>query len=578
MKNFNFSDRTDWNISDKLKVFGRYSRFKTTLDQDNYTPNNSRAMPNDNGGVMNSRNIGGDVVWTQSATTVWNFRGSFASLEDDYSAPAAAVGVQGLSEFWPSNPWYTPYTKDMPLVYYPYIGINGQTTAGYGKGGYWYQHPRHYSFSGKMSQARGKHYFKAGAEHRRHIGTGIFPNLMNFNFYPDTTANTYLNPDTARFGDAHASFLLGAVDNRSNATGVPFQQAYIPFIGLYVHDDVKVSRRLTLNFGLRYEWESAPYADNDIYSRYLDLNAPNPAIRQSPPAIPADLVALSAPKWDGQWVFTDDKNRKPWITQRNIFLPRIGMAYRVDDKTALNIGFARYVVPVVTIAGTLSTCNYCPGFRQTSNPLPLVEGRPQAFLSNPFPASNPLQLPIGKSLGGYTNVGNAVNFADQNYRAQSNDRINFTIMREIPGAFKVDATWFINAGRNVPHNINLNMANPDFSYTLKAQLSQNINNPFFNYLTPTQFPGTLRNARQVTRGSLLRPYPQYGDILVNNVGGDWRSRYQALQLRVQRTYSAGASVLVAYNYNQERNEGFSTTSSSTPTRCSGWVRTMPATG
>ncbi len=83
MKNFNFSDRTDWNISDKLKVFGRYSRFKTTLDQDNYTPNNSRAMPNDNGGVMNSRNIGGDVVWTQSATTVWNFRGSFGILDSD---------------------------------------------------------------------------------------------------------------------------------------------------------------------------------------------------------------------------------------------------------------------------------------------------------------------------------------------------------------------------------------------------------------------------------------------------------------------------------------------------------------
>lgn len=557
MKNYNFSNRTDWNISDRLKVFGRYSRFKTTLDQENYTPNNSRAMPNDNGGVMNSRNVAGDAVWTQSASTVWNFRGSFSSLEDDYSAPAAAVGEQGLAEFWPNNPWYTPYTKDMPLIYYPYIGIVGQTTSGYGKGGYWYQHPRHYSFSGKMSQARGKHYFKAGAEYRYHAGTGIFPNLMNFNFYPDTTADTYLRPDTARFGDAHASFLLGAIDERSNATGVPFQTMRIPFIGLYVHDDVKVSRRLTLNFGLRYEWESGPYSDNDIYSRYLDLDAPNPAIRQSPPTIPADLVALSAPKWNGQWVFTDDNNRKAWVTQRNIFLPRIGMAYRVSDKTALNIGFARYVVPVVTIAGTLSTCNWCPGFRQTSNPLPQVEGRPQAFLSNPFPANgNPLQQPIGKSLGGYTNVGNPVNFPDQNYRAQTNDRINFTIMREIPGAFKVDATWFINAGRNFPHNIDLNMVNPDFTYTYKAQLSQNIPNPFRNYLTPNEFPGTLRNAAQVTRGSLLRPYPQYGAITVNNVGDNWRGRYQALQLRVQRTYSAGASVLVAYNYNQERNEAF----------------------
>ena len=268
------------------------------------------------------------------------------------------------------------------------------------------------------------------------------------------------------------------------------------------------------------------------------------------------------PTFNGAWVFTDSKNRKPFVTQKNIFLPRIGVAIRVNDKTAVNIGFARYVVPIVTgqgntSANTLAACEWCPGFSQTSTPLPFVEGRPQAYLSNPFPAnSNPLQLPIGKSLGAYTNVGNAANWADQNYHAQINDRINFTIMREIPGQFKVDATWFMNIGRYVPHISGLNMADPNLSYTLKAQLSQNMPNPFYNYLTPDVFPGTLRNQPTVTRGSLLRPYPHYGgNLTVNNVG-DWRARYQALQLRVQRTYAAGASVLFAYNYNQERNEAY----------------------
>ena len=78
MKNWNFSNRTDWNISDNLKVFGRYSRFKTILDQGNYTPNNSPAMPNDNGGIMNSRNVAGDLVYTMSPTTVFNFRVSYS--------------------------------------------------------------------------------------------------------------------------------------------------------------------------------------------------------------------------------------------------------------------------------------------------------------------------------------------------------------------------------------------------------------------------------------------------------------------------------------------------------------------
>src|ERR1041385_8891236 len=178
MKDANFSDRTDWNITDKLKVFGRYSQFRTTLDQDDYTPNHSPAVPNDNGGIMNSRNVAGDWVYTASPRTVFNFRGSYSMLEDDYSAPTSAVGLEGLAEFWPNNPWYKPYTADMPLIYYPNININGQTSSAYGKGSYWYQHPHHYSFSGKMSQSRGSHYLKVGSEYRYHVGIGAFPNLM----------------------------------------------------------------------------------------------------------------------------------------------------------------------------------------------------------------------------------------------------------------------------------------------------------------------------------------------------------------------------------------------------------------
>ncbi len=561
MKDANFSSRTDYNVTDKLKVFGRYSQFRTTLDQGNYTPNNSRAMPNDNGGIMNSRNIAGDLVYTVSERTVLNFRGSYSMLEDDYSAPEYAVGEKGLAEFWPNNPWYTPYVKDMPLVYYPNININGQTTSSYGKGSYWYQHPHHYAASGKISQVRGSHYLKAGSEYRYHVGIGIFPNLMNFNFYPDSTANTYLNPNTLTSGDAHASFLLGVIDNRSAARGFPFQTMRSPFVGTFIHDDWKISRRVTLNLGLRHEWESAPYDDRDIFSRYLDLSQPNTAMQKTPPMIPADLLALSTPKYNGAWVFTDSNNRKPFVTQRSIFLPRVGAAIRVNDKTAINFGFARYAVPVIvgqgtTSANTLSACQWCTGFSQTSTPLPMVEGRPQAYLSNPFPTgSNALQLPIGKSLGVYTNVGNAANWANQDYKQQVNDRVNFTIMREIPGQFKVDATWFMNIGRNVPHDLLVNMVDPNLVYSLKAQLSQNIPNPFFNYLTPEVFPGALRNQPTITRGSLLRPYPQYDALTVNNVS-NWRSRYQALQLRVQRSYAAGASVLFAYNYNQERNEAF----------------------
>lgn len=577
LKNWNFTNRTDWNISDRLKVFGRYSQFRTTIDQGNYTPNNSRAMPNDNGGIMNSRNIAGDLVYTASERTVFNFRGSFASLEDDYSAPDYAVGEQGLSQFWPNNPWYTPYTPGIPLIYYPNIVINGvgagsATNFSFGKSSYWYQHPRQVAFSGKVSRVQGSHYMKAGAEYRHHVGEGIYPNLMSFNFYPNTTTASYLQPNTLTSGDPWASFLLGAMDNTPSATANqaianPYTAVHIPFVGIFFHDDWKISRRITLNLGLRYEWESGPYDEQDQYSRSIDLNAPNDLIRNNPPNIPADLLALSTPKWNGQWIFTDENNRKAWVTQKSIFLPRVGVAIRVNDKTAVNVGWGRYVVPISTIGRSLEACRWCWGFSQTSRPLEMIEGKPQAYLSNPFPASsNPLQPVVGKGYGPYTNLGNVpeVFFPDQNYRAQTNDRVNFTIMRELPGQFKVDATWFMNFGKHVPLGTGLpgamasqrmNMADPNLSYTYKAELSRNIPNPFYNYLTQETFPGQLRNQVQVTRGSLLRPYPQYGDLSVDNVGRV-RARYQALQLRVQRSYASGGSILIAYNYNQERTEGY----------------------
>ena len=105
--------------------------------------------------------------------------------------------------------------------------------------------------------------------------------------------------------------------------------------------------------------------------------------RRTPPAIPADLLALSTPKYNGAWVFTDSENRKPFDTQKNIFLPRIGVAIRVNDKTAVNVGFARYVgaddhrQTARTSANTLAACTWCPGFNQISNSA-AVRRRPPA--------------------------------------------------------------------------------------------------------------------------------------------------------------------------------------------------------
>lgn len=560
MKYWNFSERVDWNISDKLKVFGRFSRVRTDLESDNFA--NSPAVQNDNGGIMNNRNIAGDVVYVLRPSTVLNARFSYASLEDDYDGKDRKIGEQGLSQFWPNNPWYKPYIGQMPAVYYPSISVGNNT--GFGKGSYWFQHPHHYSYSAHIRQTRGIHSWKTGFEGRLHHSDGIFPNLMGFPFGPALTSDTFISPDLRRSGHEWASFLLGALDSNSYAQTWPFQNLGTKYWAGFIHDDVKLTQRITLNLGLRYEYEGpmyeflSPLKDRDRLSRFLDLSQPIPEMQQAPPQIPASVLALrNTPlTFNGAWVFTDKSHRGAYDVNPHVFTPRAGVAIRITDKTAFRAGFARYVIP------SLSSLNFTtlsripmPYFSSQTNAAPVLEGVPQARLSDPFPSSNPLILPVGKSLGRYTNLGDTADWVTPDLRTGVNDRINFTLQRELPRQIHGEVTYFMNLGHDLPYGRRPNIMDPQLSYTNKAELDRRIPNPFFEYLTPDKFPGALRNQRTVTVGSLLVPYPQYGSLRENNVAARL-NRYYALQARLQKAFSGGYTLLWAYNYNHEWNSEF----------------------
>jgi hypothetical protein len=186
----------------------------------------------------------------------------------------------------------------------------------------------------------------------------------------------------------------------------------------------------------------------------------------------------------------------------------------------------------------------------------VLQGIPQARISDPFPAnSNPLIQPVGKALGRYTKLGDATDWYMQDQHTQVNDRLNFSIQRKLPAQFHFDFTYFWNFGRNVPMDLALNQRDPQLDYTYKAELSQTVANPFYQYGTPQTFPGSLRNQKNVSIGSLLKVYPQYGNLTQHNTNY-FRNRYQAFQFRVQRPIEKGFSFLFAYNYNHERTTGY----------------------
>src|SRR5262249_20471078 len=196
-----------------------------------------------------------------------------------------------------------------------------------------------------------------------------------------------------------------------------------------------------------------------------------------------------------------------------------------------------------------------PGFSASTSVAPALQGVPQAVINDPFPTSNPLILPLGKSLGRYTNLGGDAVTDALEFRPAVNDRFNISFQRDLFHKFVADVTYFANFGRSYPFNKRFNLSDPSLSYQYKTLLSTTVPNPFFNYLTPSTFPGQLRNQQQVSLGSLLKPYPQYGNVNQTNTPGV-HERYDALQMRVQRQFSNGYNFLWTYNYNRERSQQF----------------------
>ncbi len=554
---WNISDRTDWNVNNNWKVFGRFSRFHTIQSDPLFTGSPAQPLA---GSARHTVQVSGDAVWTINPTMVFNVRGSYSKIVDSFDAQNGRIEPKTLEELWPGNPWYQPYQAELPALYYPGLSVRGETTSTFGRDGFWFQEPKTWNLQSKVSRQMGRHYAKVGGEFRQQLVLASRPRPMGFVFDKAHTADTFISPDTRLRGDGWATFLLGVVDDRSRIQTVALNKPRNEFYGFYVHDDFKLSPNVTLNLGLRYEYETAIRDPEDRLSRFLDLNDPIPEFRDNPPKFPNEVTSLGAPppKLNGAWVFTDSKHRGSWDAPKNLFLPRAGLAYRMNNRTALRVGYARYIVhPIVARDAGLDVLGSTPypGFDQTTNPLSVLQGIPRARLSDPYPArENPLIPPVGKSLGRYTSLGASAVWFNPDWKNETNDRINVSLQRQIMSQIVVDVTYFLNLGHNSPINLPVNLMEPRLSYTHKALLNQPAANPFFNILTPQKFPGQLRNQRMVSVGSLLVPYPQYGGLTMNNGFPGASTRYQALQLQVQRPFANGFNMLLGYNYNRGRSE------------------------
>jgi hypothetical protein len=570
---WNFSQRVDVNFTDSLKVFARYGQFKANLYQDN--PTSAGLFPL-SGSNRYGLSAAGDAVWIMSNKTTLNVRASYYNMTDEFGNDQILLNKEGLEQLWPGNPWYQSLYVS-PYVYYPGIDVSvaaprsGNLDRLGRQGREWYQRPDAWTASARMNWYEGRHNMKWGAELRSYYGEAARFEPMNFQFRAALTANSSDSPDVVNTGNQWATFLLGALDNNSAANLVPLQTPNLKSYAAYFQDDFNITDRLTLNLGLRWEYGPGATDQDNRLSQRIDLTQPIPEMQATPPTMPAQALALMAAKgyaytYNGEWVFVSDDNPNLWKISPWNFMPRLGVNYRLGDDSVMRFAYARFIMPTSNIRETLGAfVDQYAGYSQTTTALAPLAGIPQQTLSNPYPANvNPVIEPYGQALGRYTNLGGAANLDQYEQEPQINDRFNLSYQKEIWGGTIVDLAYFFNFAHRMSYDtsynctsancsLNLNMMDPAFRYEYKTLLNTTVPNPFFNYLTPETFPGSLRNQRTVTLASLLVPYPQYTQIVQYNTSGR-KMLTHTFEVRAQRPFANGLSFMGAYAYNNEKRQ------------------------
>jgi hypothetical protein len=576
----NFSDRVDWIVNDKLRVYGRASLTRTPVAVTG-NPTGSEIFMSDRGADYNMTSYAGDGTYALSPSTVLNVHGGYHNFRDTSHFATDFPEQWSWKGVFPDSNFYAPLFKDPSIPQLiPRMSVCNQentpcTHMGPG-GGYWHETPHAWEFSGKMMQQRGQHYLKVGADIRRNTTDSLLLQVNpGFGFDGRPTSATYNNPALLLSGDPYATFLLGAIvptdiavnwgGNGNNwdsgATGFPVNikpQIQRRFYGTYINDDWKITRNLTLNLGLRYEWESPFHDASNRESREIDMSTPIPELQQV--KMPAEVAQYYSGPWlmNGAFQFADDNHRGAWDGGWGTLSPRVGAAYRINDKTVIRGAYGRYVTPWTSNQAHDQLSGFSLyGFSNFTGAPNDIQGVPQMDLSNPFPSTNPVRPSNDKSLGIYTMLGDSLTVPAAARLRSNSDRFNISVQRQLPGSIVLDVTYFVNRTSQLfETDYNVNQVDPQIRYQYKEATLAVIDNPFFNLLPVEKFPGPLRYQPQVGITELARPYPAYGDIFITDGRQAGSMKYQALQIKVQKTYSQGLTLLAGYSYHVEKDQRF----------------------
>jgi trimeric autotransporter adhesin len=409
------------------------------------------------------------------------------------------------------------------------------------------------SLNGSYSRFVGSHTFKGGADFRKIYFDNNNPGngAGFFDFDKDTTSSNGGNSSTTD-GNSFASFLLGypsALTTRQSTItlATPFN-AYTYYYGGYLQDDWRVRSNFTVNAGLRLEHETGIAEQHNNLTVGFDPAATLSGVT-SVVTIPADPVAgTPARTVSGGLMYAGVDGHK--TTQGNPpavkLSPRVGAVWSINQGTVVRGGYGIYWAPFNYPIPDSSANNFGQvGYAQNAIS-PQTTGIPTVTLTNPFP--NGLVQPLGNSLGALTGIGTNISYVDQNGTAPRVQQYSIDVQRELPGGQAVTISYIgargdhLTLGGTGDTSVNINQVDPKY-LTLGSALNTQLPNPFFG--NPNA--GPFASAATLSRAQLLRPYPQFGNILARRVT-EGRNTYNAGVIEWQKRPTHGWGGRVSYTY------------------------------
>jgi hypothetical protein len=393
-----------------------------------------------------------------------------------------------------------------------------------------------YALTPTFTWIKGRHALKVGAEFHRNDLNYFQNNNPGGTFSFDNLFTAATNTGGAS-GSGMASFLLGLSNNSSLVQTSLFTYAQLYYQGYFVTDTWQATNKLTVTAGLRWE---IPGVYRERYDRQAVFNPTelNPALKgvlvSGNPVIGAfDLV--NSP-------LHPEKGLNP--EHYGLVAPRIGLAYRLSDRTVIRTGGGVFYIPSNVQFSQGPYGNAAAYYNNAQNATIDSSVTYATTLSNPFPTgliAAPGRNPIYQAnlLGGSLGGKGQLRFENAGYTEQW----NFTVQHQFPHDFALEAGYAGLRGIHLPLGLQFNQIDPKY-LALGSALKNQVANPFFGVVST----GTL-SARTVQAGQLLLPFPQYQTLTdPGNYSGD--STYHALQVKAEKRFSSGGTLLGAYTYSK----------------------------